>query len=78
VVDRDSGGFWVTLGFRVTRESTHPQHEHFFVNMCKDDMVLDISCKGYLCGRVILFILKAVEIIGGASGLIQISGFSNK
>jgi hypothetical protein len=42
--------------------------------MCKDDIILDISCKGYLFGRVILFISKAVKIIGGAIGLIQICG----
>jgi hypothetical protein len=68
VVDSDSGGFWVTLGFRVTRD------EHFFMNILKDDIVLDVRCKGYLWGRVILLVSKAVEIIGGAIGLAQIGG----
>jgi hypothetical protein len=36
VVDSDSVVFRVTLGFRVTRESTNPQQEHFFVNIQKD------------------------------------------
>jgi hypothetical protein len=36
--------------------------------MCKDDIILDISCKGYLFGRVLLLVSKAVEIIGGSIG----------